>query len=108
MSMQLKKKEVILDSKGKRRIVVTEAGWDYSFRFTEIDKEMTPLLQDASLDDTFKFFCNNYYALLASCVEGEVPAPEEAYKLPRLYLDNWYMAVWELNQDIITRTFTNK
>lgn len=101
MSMQLKQKEVILDSRGERKIVVCEAGWDYSFRFNELEKELEPRLSDPDQSETFKFFCRNYYSLMASCATGEVPTPEEAFALHRMYLDNWYLAVWELNEDII-------
>lgn len=112
MSMQLRQKEVILDTSGTRKITVVEAGWDYSFRYSELEKALEKYLSseenlanyfpDASTAETFKFFCKNYYPFMASCViEGEVPAPEEAFALPRMYLDNWYLTVWELNEDII-------
>ena len=101
MTMQLRQKEVVLDGSGSRKIIVCEAGWDYSFRFSELEKELEPLLADPNHNGTFKFFCKNYYSLMASCVEGEVPTPQEAFALPRLYLDNWYWTVWELNEDTI-------
>jgi hypothetical protein len=99
--MQLRKKEVILDATGARKIVVSEAGWDYTFRFDATDKEIQQKLRDPNHNDVFKFFCTNYYSLIASCAEGEVPTAEEAFALPRLYLDNWYLTVWELNEEII-------
>lgn len=102
MVMQLKQKEILLNVSGKKRkLVVCEAGWDYSFRFSDIEKELEPKLADPNHNTTFKFFCKNYYALMASCVEGEVPSPEEAFALSRDQLDKWYMAVWEMNEEII-------
>jgi hypothetical protein len=98
--MQLRRKEVVLGE--TERIVVCEAGWDYSFRFTENEKELEPLLADPASSETFKYFCRNYYSLMASCVvEGNTPTPQEAFALSRLHLDNWYFTVWELNEDII-------
>ena len=106
MSMQLKQKEVLLSGNGSRKIVVCEAGWDYSFRFTEVEKSLEKFLKDPNHNETFKFFCKNFYALMASCVvEGEVPTPEEAFALPRLYLDNWYLTFWELNEDIVGKPY---
>jgi hypothetical protein len=99
MSMQLRQKEVVLDQ--GRKIVVCEAGWDYSFRFSEMEKELEPVLADPNHNETFKFFCRNYYSLMASCVVDNVPTPQEAFSLSRMYLDNWYLTVWELNEDII-------
>lgn len=102
MSMQLKQKEVLLSSSGDKKILVSEAGWDYTFRFSETEKELEPKLADPNHNEIFKFFCRNYYALMASCVVGDVPSPEEAFALERQYLDNWYLTVWELNPEIIT------
>ena len=42
----------------------------------------------------------NYYPMLASCVEGEVPSAQEAYNLPQGKLDEWYMANWKFNPDL--------
>lgn len=97
--MELKQKEVVLGRDG-RTILVSEAGWDYTFRLDEIEKLVAEQVKD-SQDNTFKFFCNNYYPLMASCVVGEPPSAQEVYDLPRLYMDNWYLVVWELNEDII-------
>jgi hypothetical protein len=102
MSMQLLQKEVILSEGGEKKILVSEAGWDYTFRFSEIEKTLEVYLADSNYNDTFKYFCKNYYSLMASCVvEGDLPTPQEAYALPRLYLDNWYLTVWELNEEIM-------
>lgn len=100
MSMQLRKKEVPVGENG-RTLLVAEAGWDYTFRFKEIDDGLLPKLEDPNHNSIFKFFLSNYYALLAACVESDVPAPEEAFTFPRKSLDDWYWAVWELNEDII-------
>jgi hypothetical protein len=100
MVMQLRTKEVVLGDDWK--IVVSEAGWEYSFRFTEAEKELEPKLSDPNHNEVFKFFCRNYYSLLTSCiVDGKVPTPEEAFALPRLHLDNWYWTVWQLNEDLM-------
>lgn len=104
MSMQINQKDVIINTKGDK-ITIVEAGWDYSFRFNELDKSLEPKLLDPDLDETFKFFLSNYYALIASCVVGEPPSAEEAFGMPREYLDNWYLTVWELNEDIIGRPY---
>jgi len=104
MSMQIRQKDVIISADGEK-ITVAEAGWDYSFKFTELEKELLPKLQDSDQSETFKFFLNNYYSLMASCVVGDVPSAEEAFRMPRTYLDNWYLAVWELNEDIIGKPY---
>jgi len=109
MAMQLLRREVYLDRERKNMLLVSEAGWDYSFRFTEIEKEIAPLSEDPGLPQAFKFFCRNYYPLLASCVvEGAIPSPQEAFDLPRDVLDDWYYSVWKLNPDIISEKFTLK
>jgi len=96
--MQLRKLDVVL---GDKKIAVQEADWNYSFRFSELERELVPLLKDPNHSETFKFFCRNYYSLMASCVVGVSPTPQEAFGLPSLYLDNWYFAVWETNEDLI-------
>lgn len=101
--MQLKQKEVLLDKSGNRKILVSEAGWDYSFRFSELEKAIEALLEkNPEQDKTFQFFCQNFYPLMASCVVGgDLPSPEEAFMLGRTFLDNWYLSFWELNEDIV-------
>jgi len=99
--MELNKKKVSVSQNGKKKITVCEASWDYSFRFDQLDKSMETAIQEAQLGAGFEFFCKNYYPLMASCVEGEVPTPQEAFEFPRMCLDNWYLAFWELNEDII-------
>lgn len=95
MSIDLRKKTISL-TEGKT-ITVVESGWDFSFRFDELDKEMEKLKTD---DKVFKFFCVNYYPMLASCAEGDVPSAQEAYELPVEVLDKWYMTNWKLNPDL--------
>lgn len=104
MTMELRQKEVIISEEG-RKIVVAEAGWDYSFKFSELEKGLEPKLLDPNHNETFKFFMSNYYSLMASCVVGDAPSAEEAFGMPRLYLDNWYLAMWELNEDLIGRPY---
>lgn len=109
MAMQLLQRKVYLDEERSTSILVSEAGWDYSFRFAEIEKEVAPLLDDPNHNEAFKFFCRNYYPLLASCVvEGTVPSPQEAFGLPRDILDDWYYSIWKLNPDIISEKFSLK
>lgn len=95
MSIDLRKKTLSL-TEGKT-ITVIESGWDFGFRFDELDKEMQNLETD---DKVFKFFCVNYYPMLASCVEGDVPSPQEAFALPYEKLDEWYITIWKLNPDL--------
>jgi hypothetical protein len=105
--MRLKTKEVLLDASGSKKIVVTEAGWDYSFRFSETEKAIATYLTDNNYNKTFKFFCQNLYPMLASgVVRGEVPSPPEAFAMEGMYLNNWYLSFWELNEDIIGRPYT--
>jgi len=102
--MDLKKKEVFL-GKGKPVTLVSESGWDYTFRFSEIEKTFQKMFEQEGYDKLFKFFCENYYSLMAACSSGYVPEPEEAFSLPRLYLDNWYLTVWEMNEEIIGKPY---
>ena len=95
MSIDLRKERITL-AEGKT-ITITESGWDFSFRFDELEKAMQKL---ETKDKVFKFFCVNYYPLLASCVEGNLPTPQEAFALPREILDQWHLAVWKLNPDL--------
>lgn len=95
MSIDLRKKTISL-GEGKK-ITVTESGWDFSFRYDELDKTMQALETE---DKVFKFFCVNYYPMLASSVEGDIPSAEEAFSLPYETLDEWYMAAWKLNPDL--------
>ncbi|MEO6565201.1 MAG: hypothetical protein ABIO63_04135 [Casimicrobiaceae bacterium] len=100
MSIDLKKKTISL-TEGKT-VMVAESGWDFSFRFDELDKEMEKLETD---DKVFKFFCVNFYPMLASCVEGFTPSAQEAYELPREVLDEWYVTNWKLNPDLYPEEF---
>src|SRR5688572_21206374 len=95
MSIDLRKKTISL-TEGKT-VTIVESGWDFSFRFDELDKAMEKLETE---DKVFKFFCVNYYPMLASCVEGDVPSAQEAYKLPHEVLDEWYTTNWKLNPDL--------
>lgn len=98
--MQLQQKQVTV-GEDREPVIVTEAGWDYSFRFNEIEKELQPKLDDPNQSETFKFFLRNFYSLLAACTLAPVPTPEEAFAWSRLYLDNWYLSFWELNEDLV-------
>lgn len=102
MSMQLVQKEVSI---GKSKLLVTEADWNYSYRFSDADKSVESIVADPATDEVFKFFCQNYYPLMVSCVIGECPTAEEAYELSGKYLDDWYKTVWELNPDIILKPY---
>ena len=95
MSIDLKKETISL-GEGKT-IIVTESGWDFSFRFDELEKEVQKIETD---NKVFKFFCVNYYPLLASCVEGNPLSAQEAFALSRETLDQWHIAVWKLNPDL--------
>ena len=92
---------------GNRTIIISEADWDFTSRFTSIDSKIEELIKDEH-DETFKFFCRNYYPLMAACVFENTPTAKEAYEMSRKRLDDWYIAVWELNPDIIDRPFKSK
>lgn len=99
MSIELTKEEITI---GDKLITIIEADWDFTFRFSLLDKQMAEREKETpSEDKTFAFFCLNYYPLMASCVLGDPPTAEEAYALPRGELDKWYLALWRLNVDIV-------
>lgn len=100
MTMEIRQKEIFLEGLDTT-IVVQEADWNYLFRYNEIEKELESIIKDPAQSEPFKFFCRNYYSLMASCVVGKVPTPEEAFSIPRSSLDMWYLAVWELNEDLM-------
>jgi len=95
MSIDLRKETISL--KEGKTLTIMESGWDFSFRFDELEKEMQKV---DTRDKVFKFFCVNYYPLLASCVEGILPSPQEAFALPREILDKWHLTTWKLNPDL--------
>ncbi len=104
----LKKKDVILDTATGRKITIAETDWDYTFRFEETQKSLEQIVKDANLGHAFEFFCANYYSAMASCVIGNPPSAQEAFALPHKVLDEWYLAVWELNEDLINEPFPRK
>lgn len=94
--MELRNKTIrLMDGKN---LVVHEADASYDARMSLLVNEANEAKHD---DKTFLFFWRMYYPILASCTSGEVPAPAEAYTLTPEALDTWYLAVWELNQDIL-------
>lgn len=101
--MELRNKIVsLMDGKN---LVVHEADASYDARMTLLVGEANEAKHD---DKVFLFFWRTYYPILAACADGEVPSPAEAYALPPEILDAWYLAVWELNQDILGEIKTAK
>lgn len=94
--MELRNKTIrLMDGKN---LVVHEADASYDARMSLLVNDANEARHD---DKTFLFFWRMYYPILASCTGGEVPSPAEAFALPPEILDAWYLAVWELNQDIL-------
>jgi len=97
--MELRTKTIrLMDGKN---LVVHEADASY-------DARMALLVNEANTadhnDKNFLFFWRTYYPILAACANGQIPTPAEAYALPADVLDEWYLTVWELNQDILGAT----
>lgn len=100
--MQLKTKAVGI--RDGMTIIVHEADGSFDSRLNSMETEAKKI---ESTDKTFIYFATYIYPLLYSCTSGEaVPSAQEAYGLPSEKLDEWYLAFWELNPDIITRPIT--
>lgn len=94
--MELRTKIVsLMDGKN---LVVHEADASYDARMALLVGEAN---EAKHADKVFLFFWRTYYPMFAACSDGEVPSPAEAFALPPEILDAWYLAVWELNQDIL-------
>jgi len=87
------------------QITVFENDWAMSRKRSRLESGAPELKPDSS---TLEYFQKNFYPLLASVAEGDVPNAEAAFDLPRDVLDIWYLAVWQMNPDWFNYEFTNE
>lgn len=81
-----------------RKITVCEADATFDARMAQIVAQANEAGEE---DSAFLFFYRTFYPVLGACSRGDVPGPQEAYKLPDEKLDEWYRAAWKLNPDIL-------
>lgn len=93
--MDIQKKSVKLTD--DTSIIVCEAGANYDARFSQAMIEADKC-EDA--DKTLVFFFKTFYPILSACTEN-APSAQDAYALDHKKLDEWYLAVWELNPELL-------
>jgi len=93
--MELKTKTIMLAD--DKKIIVCEADASYDARMRSVVLDA----QNAEADSDFGFFYKTFYPVLFACSKGDLPSASESYALPAEKLDQWYLAVWELNPDLL-------
>lgn len=84
-------------------LTVWESSWDSSMAMSAIEAEARTAREKANGtgDPEFFYFWEKIYPTLAALSTGDVPSPEEAFKMDPYELDHWFEAAREVDPALL-------